>query len=244
MLRFALPVVALAFLAFEVCADEPKAQPVLPGAKPTLTPVNLDELKYAVKVADKRGDNVEPIREALAAFEKSLAKSATKPGETPPELTALREAVETAARKGENVAAISKELGAIEKALTGSAYVRPKPPEPQPEPEPTFPRRGGFNGRGGVVVGGGNGRITINGGMNGGNGALNTTLITISNNQFTIKARQGDVTFIVTGSINGTEAPKITIQDGDKKTETDDLKKVPEAHRPTVERLLGMVQRG
>ena len=52
------------------------------------------------------------------------------------------------------------------------------------------------------------------------------------------------VTFTVTGSIDGTEAPKIVVQDGDKKTETYDIKKVPEVHRPAVERLLGMVQRG
>jgi hypothetical protein len=238
VLRFTLPAVfALGLIAGGARAEEPKARPI-----------NLEDLKHAVTVADKRGDNVGLIREALIAFEKALATSAAKPGDAPPELAALREAVEATAKKGENVEAISKELGLIEKALTGRAYARPKPPEPKPEPEPTpeFPmRRGGGNWNGGRGIGIGGGAWNGRGAGGGNNGAMfSATTITITNNAFTIRARQGDVTFIVSGSLDGNEAPKITIQDGDKKTETDDVKKVPDAHRPAVERLLKMVQRG
>jgi hypothetical protein len=241
MLRFTLPViVALVLSATGARADEPKARAV-----------DLDDLKYAMTVADKRGDNVGLIREALAAFEKALTRSATMPGEAPPELGALRDAVEAAAKKGENVVAISKELGRIEKALTGREYERPKPPEPKPEPEVMPPRsgRGNPNGRAGGIVINGGGRVVIGnaGGrvvIGGNGGGFNTTSITIANNEFTITARQGAVTFLVTGTVDGSEATKITIHDGDKKTQTDDLKKVPEEHRPAVERLLKMIQRG
>jgi hypothetical protein len=185
-----------------------------------------------VDVAGKRGDNVVAIREALTAFEKTLGKSTLKAGEAPPELTALRDAVEMAARKGENVEAISKELGRIEKALTGREYARPKPPEPKPDPEPQFPPR-----RGGVIIGG-NGGVVIGRG-----GRFNATSVSIVNGNFTIRARQGNVNYVITGSTNGTEAPKITIQDGAKKIETDDLTKVPEDYRPATERLLKMVNR-
>jgi hypothetical protein len=221
---FAVAVAGAALLAHagQARADESK------GRAPDLT-----ALKDAVAAANKRGENVEAIREALAAFEKALAKGAAKPGEAPPELAALREAVETAARKGENVAAISTELGAVEKALTGRAYERPKPPEPRPEPAPervmpAFPQRrppGGFGGRG--VIGPGAG--------------FNSTSVTIVNGVFTVKAKQGDVTYVVTGSTNGTEPTKITIEDGQKKIEADDVKKVPEQYQPTVERLLKIV---
>ena len=231
MLRFILPAVIALGLTTGARAEEPKA------AK-----VNLDELKYALAIADKRGDNVGAIRDALTAFEKALSKGAIKPGEAPPELKTLRDAVEAAAKKGENVAAISKELGAIEKLLTGSAYVRPAPPEPKYEPEPMFPpRRGGGFGGNRIVIGGGKaggGGIVING-----NGGFNATSITISNGAFTIKARNGEVLYTVSGSTTGTDT-KITIKDGDKTTEYTDVKKVPEEHRPAVERLLGMIERG
>jgi len=203
----------------------------------TKTP-DLSELKYAVTMADKRGENVGAIREALTAFEKALAKSTIKAGEAPPELTALREAVELASKKGENVEAIAKELGLIEKAVTGSEYVRPKPPEPpKAEPEPPFrqpfpPRRGG------IGVGGNGGNPWGRGGAN-----FNSTSITITNGNFTVRAKQGAVSYLVVGSLNGNEAPKITIQDGEKKIETDELKKVPEEYRPAAERLLMMVTR-
>src|SRR5688572_26750474 len=96
-------VVGLILSAACVRADE------RPGA------VDLDELKYAVVMAEKKGENVGMVAEALAAFEKALAKGIARPGEAPPELTALRDVVEAAAKKGENVEAISKELGRIEK---------------------------------------------------------------------------------------------------------------------------------
>lgn len=193
---------------------------------------DLTELKYLVAAADKRGQNVGAISEALAALEKTLAKGTIKPGEAPPELAALREAVEFAAKKGENVEAISKELGAVEKALTGREYERPKPVEP-PRPElPTPPGRQ----PGGVVVGGG---IVIKGG--GGN--FSTTSITISNGDFVIRARRGDVSYLITGTTVGNEPPKIVIQDGEKKIETDDLKKVPDQYRPAAEQLLKRVSR-
>jgi hypothetical protein len=202
------------------------------AADPKPGGVDLSELKYAVTVADKRGDNVELVREAAAAFERALAKS-LKAGDAAAELGALRAAVECAARKGENVEAISKELGRIEKALTGREYQRPKPPEPEPEPkpepdaQPRFGRDNPWGGRGGAV---------------GGRGA--TTVITVTNGNFTIKARRGGVNYTVTGSVDGIGAPKIVVQDGDTTTETEDVKKVPAEYRPTVERLLKMVQRG
>src|SRR5262249_12343721 len=149
----------------------------------------------------------------------------------PSELVALREAVEMATKKGENVEAISKELGQIEKALTGREYERPKPAlkaEPDPKDEPRMKRGNPWArpaGVGGIVIGPANG--------------FKAQSITISNGNFTIKARQGDVTFEITGQLDGNEAPKIVITDGDKKIETDELKKVPEDYRPAAERLLG-----
>ncbi|MBY0455841.1 MAG: hypothetical protein K2V38_00735, partial [Gemmataceae bacterium] len=149
--------------------------------------------------------------EALSAFEKALAKN-TRSGESVPELTALRAAVEAAAKKGENVEAVARELALIEKAVTGKAYERPKPAEPQADPLP--PSRRPIRGGGVVVIGGG------------GNGA------------FTIKSRRGDVTYIVIGALDGDGAMKITIKDGDKTVEAEDVKKVPDDYRPEVERLL------
>lgn len=219
----ALPAPAVSF-PVRAAAEEPK------GEKP-----DLNELRYTVTAADKRGENVGAITDALTALEKALAKNAAKPGEAPPELTALRVAVESALKKGENVEAIAKELALVEKALTGREYERPKPPEPKVEPVPQFPRRGGFGG-GGVVIGGG-GRMVIGG------GGFNSTSVTISNGNFTVRAKLGDVTYTVTGTADATVAPKITIKDGEKTVETDDLKKVPEEYRPAVERLLKMVNR-
>ena len=206
-------------------ADEPKARTA-----------DLAELKVAVAAADKRGENVGAVKDALAAFEKALTTAAAKAGEAPPELAALREAVEFAARKGENVEAVAKELGRVEKALTGREYERPKFPEPKAEPEPQFPvppRRpgmgfgGGFRGgRAGIVAGG---------------DGFNSTAVTVVNGNFTIKASKGDVTYVITGQENGAEAPKIVIREGEKKVETDDLKKVPDEYKPAVERLLKLV---
>ncbi|HEY1187419.1 MAG TPA: PDZ domain-containing protein [Gemmata sp.] len=198
--------------AVDIRADGPEA------AKP-----DLGDLRDAVAAAEKRGDNVDSIRGALAALERVLAKGAAKRGDAPPELAALREAVESAAKKGENVAAISKELGAVEKALTGREYERPKIEEPKPDPLPEFPRRPG------VIV-----RPP---------GGFNTTSVTISNGNFAIRARLNDVTYTITGTKDATVAPKIVIKSGDKTIETDDLKKVPDAYRPHVERLLKSVNR-
>ena len=61
--------------------------------------------------------------------------------------------------------------------------------------------RGTAGSAGGVGLG--NGRILI-----GGNTGFNETSITVSNGSYTIKARQGEVTFQVTGSIEGNELPK------------------------------------
>jgi hypothetical protein len=201
---------------------------------------DLAALKDAVARADKRGENVAAIREALTAFEKTLTKGALKPNEAPPELTELRDAVEMAARKGENVEAISKELGLVEKALTGHAYERPKPVEPartEAAPVPPFLRRGGGGKRGdGVVIGGNPFRRGAPG--------FNASTITIVNGNFTIRAQMGDVNYLITGTTNGNEAPKIVIQNGEKKViETDDLKKVSDEYRDNVENLLRMVKR-
>ena len=206
------------------------------GEDPPARTADLADLKAAIAAADKRGENVGAIRDALAALEKALTKGAAKPGEAPPELVALREAVELAVRKGENVEGVAKELGRVEKALTGREYERPKPPEPKFEPEPQFPvppRRPGMGGFGGP------GRVVIAPA----GGGVNSTSITVSNGSFTIKARQGDVNYLITGQTNGAEAPKIAIQDGEKKIETEDIKKVPDDYRPTVEKLLKMVTR-
>ena len=231
-MMFRLSTLAAVAVGLALCAGRgTAAEPQAP---------DLTELKDAVTAADKRGDNVEAIRDALTAFEKAVTKgNAAKPGATaPPELTALRDAVEAAGRKGENVAEISKQLGLIEKALTGRAYERPKPPPPPPEPAlPKFnPRREGF-GRGGR--GGFGGRIVIG---NAGNG--NSMSVVITNGDFTIRAKQGVVSYLITGQsgANGAEVAKIHITDGEKKIEATELKKVPDAYRPTVERLLKSVR--
>jgi hypothetical protein len=142
------------------------------------------------------------------------------------------------AKKGENVEAVGKELGRVEKALTGREYERPKVPEPQLEPVPPLlrPGRGGFGGGGGGRFGGG-GRV-----MGGGNAdGFNATSITASSNgNYVINARKGDVSYTIAGQANGL---KITIKDGDKATETDDPKKVPEEYRSAVETLLKMVNK-
>lgn len=208
------------------------------AARPDDAKPDLSDLRDAVGAAAKRGENVDSIQSALAALEKALAKGAAKKDEAPPELTALREAVESAAKKGENVAQISKELGLIEKALTGREYVRPKVEEPVPE----FPRRGGgFGGPGFGPPGGGfggRGRVVI-----GGAEGFNTTAVTVSNGNFVIRARLNDVTFTVTGTTDAPNDAKVTIKDGDKTIEAESLKKVPEEHRPAVEKLLKMVNR-
>jgi len=98
-------------------------------------PVDLTGLRDAIDAASKRGENVDEIKKALAAFEKSGPK--VKSGTVPPELQALRDAVDDAARKGENVEAIAKELTAVEMAVAGKSLAKPRPqPQPQPDPGP------------------------------------------------------------------------------------------------------------
>ena len=195
-------------------------------------------------VAAKRGDNVDDIRKALTALEKALANSAATKGEAPPELANLREAVETAAKKGENVARISKELGAVEKALTGREYERPKLEAPNTEQPgfPEFPRRGGGFDRGGFGRNldgfGGRGRIVV-----GGADGFNATSVAVSNGNFVIRAWVNDVNYTLTGSIAATAGAKVVIKDGNKTIEAESLKKVPEAYRANVEKLLKMLDR-
>lgn len=196
---------------------------------------DLAALRDAVALADKKGENVGAIREALTALEKAFTKGATKVGEAPPELIALRDAVEMASKKGENVELIAKELGKVEKALTGREYERPKPPEPKPEPvpEPVPPlRRPGF---GGGRIGG---RMVIGG------PGVTTTAVTITNGRFAIKSKHNDVTYEIAGVVTGDEKPKIVVRDGEKKPiEADDVKDVPEEYRAMVEKLLASVRR-
>lgn len=218
--------------AFVLACAPAAAQPPAP---------DLSDLRDAIAAADKKGENVGAIREAFGAFSKALGKS-FKPGEPSAELTALRDAVEMALKKGENVEAIGRELGKVEKAVTGREYERPKPPEPAKEPEfqppvrpgmgrPGFGRDGFPPRRGGVVIG------PPGAGMG-------STQITISGGNFVVKAKQNDVTYEITGAVAGDAPPKIVIRDGEKKPiEADDVKKVPEEYRPTVEKLLGSVRR-
>jgi hypothetical protein len=202
-------------LAGRAAAAEPKAP-------------DLAELREAVAAADRRGENVRDIRDALAAFEKALAKGIKPPGpDAPPELAALREAVELALRKGENVDAVSRELGLVEKAVTGRAFERPRPaPVAQADPVRPFPPRRG--GGGGVVISGAN---------------LPATSITISGGTFTVRVKQDDVTYTLTGPTGAPELKTITIRDGDKTIEADDPQKVPEKYRPIAEKMFKMVSR-
>lgn len=103
-------------------ADEPKAP-------------DFSELRGAINAAAKRGENVDEIRKALDALQKSLSNSFTElaPGKTKdpsPELSALRDMVEAAAKKGENVEEINRQLEVVEKLLTGKSQSRPKPLPP------------------------------------------------------------------------------------------------------------------
>ena len=93
--------------------------------------VDLTARREAVATAAKRGENVDEIRKALDAFEKSSPKPSA--GAVPRELQALRDAVDTAARKGENVEAVTKELVAVEMLVAGKSLTKPRP-EPRPNP--------------------------------------------------------------------------------------------------------------
>ena len=127
---------AVSWAGVSLTAQDPKPKAGSSDAKP----VDLAGLKEAVATASKRGENVDEIRTALAAFEKALPTA--KAGAVPPELQALRDAVDAAARKGENVEAITKELLAVEMAVAGKSLAKPKPqPKPaDPDPNPGLPR--------------------------------------------------------------------------------------------------------
>jgi serine protease Do len=144
-------------------ADEPKS-------------ADLTELREALQAANKRGDNVDEVAKALAAFEKAMGSGFKVDSKNPPaELTTLRNAVESAGRKGENVDDIRKQLDQVEMKLLGRVLVAPKPatpplgdppparPDPPqrrfpnefrvqprielpPFPDLDFPNRGGFGG--------------------------------------------------------------------------------------------------
>lgn len=141
---------ALLFMGVAVTlsnADEPRA-------------TELNELRDAINAAAKRGENVDEIRKAFDALQKSLGNgfTAPEPGKTSepsPELAALRDTVEAAARKGENVEEIRKQLETVEKALTGKILAKPKPlppvdppvdppfnPKVRPQPFPMMPGNG------------------------------------------------------------------------------------------------------
>lgn len=236
---FAAVAFAILFAGFATAAD-PKS-------------VDLSDLKDAVKAATKKGANVDEVAKALDAVAKLLAKgwTAPKPEEAPPaELTALREAVEAAARKGENVDAVRDELDAVEKALLGRVLAAAPRIElpwlrlPKPDPDPTTRfGRGGFGGRGDVIVRGGGG-IAIGGGL-GGLGGGNFRSLTIANGNFTLKASQGGVDYELTGSLAGDDADavKVVITVGEKKIEAENLKKVPEEHREAVDKLIKSIRR-
>src|SRR5580698_10122902 len=76
----------------------------LSNADESKTP-DLSELRNAVNAAAKRGENVDEIRKALDALQKSLASGFTAPTpattlEPSPVRVALRETVKSATRKG------------------------------------------------------------------------------------------------------------------------------------------------
>jgi hypothetical protein len=102
-------------------------------------PLDLSALHEAIAAASRRGNNVDAIRTALEAFEKSQPKG--KVERVPAELQALRDAVDAARRKGENVDGIAKELVAIEVAVVGKSLAKPRP---EPRPEPMLPNFGVF----------------------------------------------------------------------------------------------------
>ncbi|QJW96042.1 S1C family serine protease [Frigoriglobus tundricola] len=109
--------------------------------KPTADakPVDLTALRASIEAATNRGENVDEVRKAFDAFEKSAPK--TGADAVPSELQTLRDAVDAAARKGEAVEAIAKELAAVETAVAGRSLAKPRPEprrEPDPSPNPGF----------------------------------------------------------------------------------------------------------
>ncbi|HVL14452.1 MAG TPA: hypothetical protein VM529_17905 [Gemmata sp.] len=229
-----------------------------PAAAQEAKAPDLAGLRESVAAAAKRGANVTEVVLALDALERSLAKGfAPRPGgAAPAELKALRDAVETAGARGEKVDGVRAEHDRVEVAMTGKAFERPKPvpvelPQPAARPEPNpFGRRGGIviqgGGAGNVVIRGGANGVVIRGAQIGGRGGRATT-ITLTGNEFVIKALQDGVQYVVEGTIgeDGPVVEEVSITEGDKKpVEFKSLKDVPDAHRPAVEKLLKTVSRG
>lgn len=73
--------------------------------------------------------------------------------------------------------------------------------------------------------------------------AGDTISVSLSNDAFTIKATQAGVNYLITGKTgpDGAVAEKVSIKDGNEATESQEIGKVPEKYRPTVEKLLKLV---
>jgi beta-lactamase regulating signal transducer with metallopeptidase domain len=75
-------------------------------------------------------------------------------------------------------------------------------------------------------------------------GMAGSTTLRRSNDSFTARNQQGEVSVTVSGKMAGrkAEASEIQVQDGDKTTKYDSLDKVPEQYRDTARKLLDAVQ--
>ena len=194
------------------------------------------------------------VANALDALEKTLAKGSRHPS---PARRPLRRrswsrarAVEIAGEKGEDVATIRVELDAIEKVVAGKRVRATSPCRCRSirPAGPNFNRRGGLSSRaagGGNVVIRGGGNVVIQNMQIGGRGG-NAMSITLTGNEFTIKATQEGVQYVIQGAIGeeNTILDKVTITDGEKKpVEVKSLKDVPKEYQPAVERLLKSIGR-
>jgi hypothetical protein len=136
-------------------------------------------------------------------------------------------------RKGKKV-----ELKGIE--IPEARQVNPMPPQlrlqPQPLPNLNLPPRPNIKQVPRVNA---PRPINPNAGVDG--RAFNSVSVSQSNGEFTIKAVQNGVNYVVTGT-SGDGMPvvdKVTITDGDKKpVEAASVKDVPENYRATVEKLV------
>lgn len=86
---------------------------------------------------------------------------------------------------------------------------------------------------------------TSDNGLAGRNNAASTAL-TRNGDEFTIKHREGNVTFNVTGTVDDGKAKlgAVTLTEGDSSKDYDSLDKVPAAHRGQVQKLLEMAGKG
>jgi hypothetical protein len=98
-----------------------------------------------------------------------------------------------------------------------------------PEAKPAADLPGGL--RGGVRVGGGF-------------GGSEQMQVQISNGEVSLQATVNGIGYTVAGTVEGGKVvpSKIVVKDGKESEEYESLEKVPEAHRATVERLLGRVR--